>query len=381
MKKKNRIYLDNAATTPLHPLVFDEMVKILKNEFGNPSSIHETGRRAKTYLESSRKTIAECLNVRPSEIFFTSGATESLNTVIRSLSENKKIQHIITSPIEHPAVLHTIDYVHKRFHIPISYVDLQPSGEIVLESLESLLKNINKKCLVSLMHVNNEIGNITPIESVAEICKEYDAYFLCDTVQSIGLHKINLNQLHIQAVVSSAHKLHGPKGVGFLYLKEPVEPFIHGGAQERNMRGGTENLPGIVGMAKAFELASNEQEERYDYLKKLKLHFIKKLKEHLSDIQIIGSEDVNKTSPKIINLMFLKSTIDDLFLFKLDIEGIDASAGSACSSGSQIGSHVLHKLFPESKTTSIRFSFSIFNTIQEIDEAIAILKKCYNSCG
>ncbi|MFQ3576500.1 MAG: cysteine desulfurase family protein [Cytophagales bacterium] len=378
MSDKTRIYLDNAATTPMHPEVVEVMTEIMKSEFGNPSSIHFMGLRAKALIEKCRRTVATALNASPAEIFFTSGATESLNTVIRSLAEYQKIKHIITSPIEHHAVLHTVEHVQKLYGTSVTFVKLNEKGEVILEDLEQQLK-LYDNVLVCLMHANNEIGNLSPVEKIASLCRQEDAFFLCDTVQTLGLYPIDLQQFNADAIVGSAHKFYGPKGIGFLYLRNPIDPFIFGGAQERNFRGGTENLIGIVGLAKALDLFVKEQEHRFIQLQKLKSHFLNLVQQEIPEVQINGVGLGELCSPKIINLSFPNSHIDDLLLFKLDIEGLDASGGSACSSGSQIGSHVLNALNPGSETTTIRFSFGMFNTIEEIERSVMILKKCYQS--
>ena len=372
---EQRIYLDNAASTPLHPEVFETMMNTSKYIYGNPSSIHREGAVAKNLLEESRKILADFLHTSASQIFFTSGATESNNAMIRSACTSGKHQHIITSPLEHPAVLKSIQYYSSANSIQVHYINPDIHGNINLDELTQLLESNGKNIFVSLMHTHNELGTILPIRSVAELCQKHGAMFHSDTVQSIGLIDLNVTELKIDCIVGSAHKFYGPKGVGFMYLKEPahIQPFIYGGSQERNMRSGTENLIGIVGMIKAIELAKTEIDQRNKHIKILN----DKLRNGLVELNI--PHELNSPSsdciPKILNVYFDKSPNTDWLLMNLDIEGIAVSGGSACSSGSEKASHINEYIRPNSLGRSIRFSFSHMNTEEEIDYTLQVLKR------
>jgi cysteine desulfurase len=371
-----RIYLDNAATTPLDKEVIDEMVRVMETYYGNPSSIHAQGREVRTLLEKARKNVAGLLNATPAEIFFTSGGTEADNTAIRCGIQAFELKHVITSKIEHHAVEHTLDMLLKQGTIDqVSYVDIDEKGNINYGHLEELLKD-NPRSFVSLMHANNELGTLTDIERVGDLCEQYDAIFHCDTVQTMGHYPHNVRKLKAHFMVCAAHKLHGPKGVGFLYVNHNVKisPMIFGGAQERNMRGGTENVYGIVGLAKALENAYVHMDEHQTYIQGLKDYMIERLKAEIPGIQFNGETDPDKSLYTVLNVSFPEMDMADMLLFNLDINGISASGGSACSSGSNIGSHVLTGINADSNRPSIRFSFSKYNTKEELDFVVSKLK-------
>ncbi len=374
-----RIYLDNAATTPVDEQVFEAMKPYLTNVFGNPSSIHTHGREVKAAIEKSRKTIADLLNATPSEIFFTSGGTEADNTAIRCSVEALGIKHCITSRIEHHAVMHTMEHLQQLGKIKLSYVNLSEDGHIDYDHLEALLKKENKS-LVSLMHANNEIANLTDINKIGELCQEYGAVFHSDTVQSMGHYVHDVRQLKLHCMVGSAHKFHGPKGIGFLYINHDhkISPFIHGGAQERNMRGGTENVSGIIGLAKALEMAYENMEAHHSYIQGLKTRMITSLKEVIPDVGFNGDcANPDKSLYTVLNVCLPESDDNEMLLFNLDINKISASGGSACSSGSNVGSHVLSALKTDPNRGAIRFSFSKFNTAKEIDYTVEKLAEFY----
>ena len=372
-----QIYLDNAATTPIREEVVDAMIPVLRNQYGNPSSIHGFGREVRAAIETARKKVATLLHTSPSEIFFTSGGTEANNTAIRCTILDMKLKHAITSPIEHHAVLHTLEDLAERGIIKLSLVKIDPQGKVDLENLEELLKN-NERSFVSLMHANNEIGTVLPIEKAGTICRKYDAVFHSDTVQTMGHFRHNLNELPVDFVSCAAHKFHGPKGVGFLYINHRVKikPFITGGAQERNMRGGTENVYGIIGLAKALELAYEEMDEDIRYISSLKKYMINRLREEIPGVAFNG--DISENSLyTVLNVSFPPSENSEMLLFNLDIAGIAASGGSACSSGSDVGSHVLKAIQSDPDRPAIRFSFSRFNTKDEIDYCVEKLRELF----
>lgn len=373
-----RIYLDHAATTPLDNRVLETMLPYLKDTYGNPSSIHTHGREARTIIEKARKVVAEIIQASPAEIFFTSGGTEADNTILISSVFSLKIKHIITSPIEHHAVLHTAEWIQKAGLAQIHFVKIDSMGIIDYDSLKLLTKEY-PGALVSLMHANNELGNITDILLVADICKSSGCYFHSDTVQTMGQIKFDLKSTPIDFLVGAAHKFNGPKGVGFMYNREKLAPLIHGGAQERNMRGGTENLYGIVGLAKALELAYQELFDTQKHISSLKASMMELLSTKITDISFNGNwNNPQNQLPKILSATFPKSTSNDLMLFSLDIEGVSASGGSACASGSSLGSHVLQAIMPDSEKTTIRFSFGKQNTLEEINRAVQILENVYH---
>ncbi|MEO8150197.1 MAG: cysteine desulfurase family protein [Bacteroidia bacterium] len=372
-----KVYFDNAATTPIRPEVVEVMIPMLKDGFGNPSSIHSYGRQVRAAIETSRKKVASLLNCTPGEIFFTSGGTEANNMAIRCSIEQMKLTHAITSPIEHHAVLHTLEDLHHLGKIKLSLVKIDNQGKVDLNDLEELLKN-NPRSFVSLMNANNEIGSITPLNEVGELCKKYDAIFHSDTVQTMGHYRFNLQNTHVHFINCAAHKFHGPKGIGFIYINNKIKiaPFITGGAQERNMRGGTENVYGIVGLAKALELAYTNLEEDVEYISGIKKYMHDKLVESIPGVQFNG--DVSENSLyTVLNVSFPPAEFAEMMLFNLDIKGIAASGGSACSSGSEIGSHVLTAIGADPERPAVRFSFSRMNKKDEVDYVIGVLKDLY----
>jgi cysteine desulfurase len=372
----NRIYLDNAATTPLDKDVMAEMLHVMETYYGNPSSIHAQGREVRTLLEKARKTVAGLLHAVPAEIFFTSGGTEADNTAIRCGIQAYGIKHVITSKLEHHAVEQTLEMLLKQGTIDqVSFVDVDAKGNVDYSHLEHLLKN-NSRSFVSLMHANNELGTLTDIEKVGDLCEQYEAIFHCDTVQTMGHYRHDVKKLKAHFIVCAAHKLHGPKGVGFLYVNHNVKisPMIFGGAQERNMRGGTENVYGIVGLAKALENAYAHMDEHQAYIQGLKDYLIERLQAEIPGIQFNGEIEAGKSLYTVLNVSFPEMDMADMLLFNLDINGISASGGSACSSGSNIGSHVLTGINADANRPSIRFSFSKYNTKEELDFVVSKLK-------
>ncbi|MGA0555457.1 cysteine desulfurase family protein [Larkinella sp. VNQ87] len=380
-----RAYFDNAATTRLDPDVLEAMLPLMTEDFGNPSSIHAHGRKVRTAIEKARKTVASLLHTSPAEIFFTSGGTEADNTAIRSSIETYGLTHAITSPLEHHAVLHTLEHLAKKNVIKLSLVEVDEDGRINLAHLEELL-HAHPDTLVSLMHGNNEIGNLLDLNAVGQLCQEYQAVFHSDTVQTMGHFRHNLQHLPVDFIVGAAHKFHGPKGVGFLYVnantksgRGPIHPFVHGGSQERNMRGGTENVYGIVGLAKALEIAYAQMENHRQHIESLKSRMIEQLRERLEGVSFNGlSADLSASLYTVLNVSLPASDLSDMLLFNLDIAGISASGGSACTSGSNLGSHVLSAL-PNNDPDrgAIRFSFSKYNTADEVDYAVNTLVELY----
>jgi cysteine desulfurase len=374
-----KIYLDNAATTPLDPEVFEAMRPFMLEDFGNPSSVHSHGRKVRAAIESSRKKIAELLNCTPGEIIFTSGGTEADNALIMSGIKTYNIKHAISSPIEHHAVTHTLDTMQKQGLIQLHHVNLDSKGHVDLNHLESLLKQY-PNVLVSLMHANNEIGNLLDIQKVGQLADQYNAFFHSDTVQTMGHYRHDMKNLHVCGMTAGAHKFHGPKGTGFMYIRKgrKIEQFIHGGAQERNMRGGTENTYGIIGLAKAFEIAYRDMDEHKNYILGLKSRMIEKLKQEIPGVDFHGdSANLEKSLYTVLNVCLPESDENDMLLFNLDLQGISASGGSACSSGATTGSHVLGALYPGSKKGAVRFSFSKYNKAEEIDYTVSKLAEMF----
>ena len=366
------VYFDNAATTPISKKVLDKMIPYMEDGFGNPSSIHKRGREIKSVIEKSRSKVADILSCEPGEIFFTSGGTEADNMFIINTVLEKKIDTVITSKVEHHAVLHCCDYLNKTQNINIKYVSINDNGEVDLDDLEKITSN-NKNSLVSLMHGNNEIGNINDLKAISKICEKNNVIFHSDTVQTIGHYAIDLNKINIQGIVGSAHKFHGPKGIGFLYLnnKHKISPFIHGGAQERNMRGGTENVYGIVGLSEALTLAYENMATHKEKIIALKSHMIESLRQKVKGVKFNGlSSDLDNSLYTVLNASIPNVDDQQMFLFNLDINNIAASAGSACSSGSDSGSHVLKEIKTEEGFVNVRFSFSKYNSIEEVDYVI-----------
>ena len=366
------VYFDNAATTPMDKTVLEKMLPYLENGFGNPSSIHKKGREIKSVIEKCRSKIASLLSCEPGEIFFTSGGTEADNMFILNTAIEKKLDTIITSKLEHHAVLHCCEYLEKSYKKNIKFVDSDEKGVIDLDHLESLMKS-SPNSLVTIMHGNNEIGNLNDIKKISRICEQYETIFHSDTVQTVGHYNLNLNDLNIHGIVGSAHKFHGPKGVGFLYLnnKHKISPFIHGGAQERNMRGGTENVYGIVGLTEALELSIINMADHAKKVSNLKKYMIEKLTHAVDGIKFNGqSSDLNNSLYTVLNVSIPNMNDQQMFLFNLDINNIAASAGSACTSGSEVGSHVLAQIKKNKGHVSVRFSFSKMNSKEEVDYTV-----------
>ena len=366
------VYFDNAATTPMDKTVLEKMLPYLENGFGNPSSIHKKGREIKSVIEKCRSKIASLLSCEPGEIFFTSGGTEADNMFILNTAIEKKLDTIITSKLEHHAVLHCCEYLERSYKKNIKFVDSDEKGVIDLDHLESLMKS-SPNSLVTIMHGNNEIGNLNDIKKISRICEQHETIFHSDTVQTVGHYNLNLNDLNIHGLVGSAHKFHGPKGVGFLYLnnKHKISPFIHGGAQERNMRGGTENVYGIVGLAKALDLSISNMADHTKKISNLKKYMIEKLTHAVDGIKFNGqSSDLNNSLYTVLNVSIPNMNDQQMFLFNLDINNIAASAGSACTSGSEVGSHVLAQIKKNKGHASVRFSFSKMNSKEEVDYTV-----------
>lgn len=370
-----KVYLDNAATTRLDDEVLQSMLPYMKEEFGNPSSIHAFGRKTRSAIETARKTVARLLNVTPAEIFFTSGGTEADNMAIVKAIETFGIKHAISSKIEHHAVEHTLQELEKAGKIKLSWLNLDKKGNVDLAHLEELLK-AHPKSFVSLMHANNEIGTLLPINKVGELCEKYDSIFHSDTVQTMGHFAMDLRAMKVHMVTCAAHKFHGPKGVGFLYINHDLKlkPLIYGGAQERNMRGGTENVYGIVGLAKAFEICYREMKEHQDKIRGLKNYMREQLQKNIPGVEFNGETDEHSLYT-VLNVLLPHTEEGEMLLFNLDINGIAASGGSACSSGSNQGSHVLRGLGIDMTRPSVRFSFSKYNTKEEVDFAVSKLKE------
>lgn len=366
------VYLDNAATTPLDPLVLDAMMPYMTEHFGNPSSTHAFGRKTKNAIEISRKKVADYLNAEPSEIIFTSGGTEADNMALRCGVMDLGVKRIITSCIEHHAVGHTAEHLRDHFNIQVEYVKLNQDGHVNVQHLEELLSNDSLKTMVSLMHGNNEIGNLISLEAISNLCKKYKAYFHSDTVQTMGHYRFDMKAIDIDFVTCAAHKFHGPKGVGFLYINKntPIEYMMSGGSQERGHRGGTENLYGIVGLAKAMEIAHDHMEEHQVSIQGLKTYMKEQLQEMIPNIIINGEENSERSLYTVLSVCFPLSERSSMFLFNLDINGVCVSGGSACTAGSNVGSHVLAALPNSQNCQPVRFSFGRFTTKEEIDYAL-----------
>jgi cysteine desulfurase len=369
-----RIYFDNAATTALDPEVLEAMLPYMTKHFGNPSSIYSYGRETRLAIETARKTVARLLNAHPGEIFFTSGGTESNNTAILSSIRDLGCRHIISSPIEHHAVLHTIEHYACGENVTSSYVKLLPDGHVDLADLEEQLKEQKERCLVSLMHANNEIGNLLDIDAVGNLCKQYNAIFHSDCVQTVGHYPLDLRKTPVHFISGAGHKFHGPKGVGILYVNDNirVKPFIFGGGQERNMRAGTENLYGIVGFAKALELAYARVEEEHSYILSLKNYMREKLVATIPNVSFNGDSE-GRCLYTVLSVAFPKTEKSEMILFNLDINQICVSGGSACSSGADQGSHVIRAINNDPNKVTVRFSFSRHNTREEVDAVVSKL--------
>jgi len=376
-----KVYLDNAATTPMAKEVIGVMMDVMTKTFGNPSSIHAFGREAKVIIENSRRTIGKYINAEPKEIIFTSGGTEADNMAILCAVRDLGVRHIISSSIEHHAVEHSLDNVKGNFDCKISLVNVDEKGNVDLNHLETLLSSHTEKTLVSLMHANNEIGTLLPIKEVSKMCKKHKAYFHSDTVQTMSHYPIDLKEIDIDFVTCSAHKFHGPKGVGFLYKNKdiPLKPLIEGGSQERGLRGGTENITGIAGLAKAIELANTDIDSHIKAVQSLKDYMIEELQSKIGGVDVIGEVNPDKSLYTVLNVFFPKFSKQDMLLFMLDLEGIACSGGSACTAGANTGSHVLRGIKADTTRQNIRFSFSRFSTKEEIDYTIQKLVKIFKS--
>lgn len=376
-----RIYFDNAATTAMDKEVVEAMLPYMTNHFGNPSSIYSYGRETRMAIEHARKSVAKLLGVKPGSIFFTSGGTESNNTAIAASIRDLGCTHIITSPIEHHAVLHTVEHYGHDQHISTSFVKLDQDGHVDLSDLETQLKQLGesgKKCMVSLMHANNEIGLLLPIKTVGEICEKFNAIFHSDCVQTVGHYPVNLAEIKVHFISAASHKFHGPKGVGILYVNEniSIKPFIFGGGQERNMRAGTENVYGIVGFAKALEIAMRDYEKTSAYIRDLKLYMADQLKKNIEGVTFnCGADPEASGLYTVLSACFPKTEKSEFLLMNLDINNICASGGSACSSGADAGSHVMRALNKSDQHVTVRFSFSKYNTKGEVDRVVEKLKQ------
>jgi cysteine desulfurase len=371
----NRIYLDNAATTALDPRVLEAMMPYFTEKFGNPSSIYSYGRESRLAIENARKTVARILGAHPAEIFFTSGGTESSNTAISAAVRDLGCRHIISSAIEHHATTHTIDWLVSTGEVTLRNVKVNSNGHIDLAHLEQLLQQNKEKCLVTLMHANNEIGNLLNIHTVGELCKKHKAIFHSDTVQTVGHYAFDLRHTPVHFITGAAHKFHGPKGVGLLYVNENVQikPMIHGGSQERNMRAGTENLYGIVGFAKALEIAAAEYDSDKKNIAELKAYMAGRLQQEIGGLQFNG-DPFGESLYAVLNVSVPKTEKSEMILFNLDINGICASGGSACTSGVDIGSHVIRAINANPNQVPVRFSFNRYNTREEVDTVVEKMK-------
>lgn len=370
----DRIYFDNAATTPLDPLVLEAMMPYLTDKFGNPSSIYSYGRETRLAIENARKSIARLIGAHPGEVFFTSGGTESINKALSSAVTELGCKRIITSPIEHHATLHTVEHLSSVYGTAVQYLPLLQDGHLDLEKLNEWLADSDIPTLVTLMHANNEIGNLLDIERVSMLCQKYKARFFCDTVQTITHYELDLSKILIDFIACAAHKFHGPKGIGFLYVNErnKISPLQYGGSQERNMRAGTENVYGIVGLAKAMDLAASHMQEDTKYISQLKHYLAEGLQKTFPNIRFNGDWKGNSLYT-ILNAGFPKTDKSEMMLYNLDIHGICASGGSACSSGAATGSHVIESVYPGVEQMAVRFSFSKYNTLQEVDSVLKTL--------
>lgn len=360
--------MDNAATTALDAQVLEAMMPYLTSYYGNPSSIYSYGRESRLAIENARKSVAKILNAHPAEIFFTSGGTESSNTAITAAVRDLGCKHIISSEIEHHATLHTIQYLQQSGEVTVSYVKLLSDGNIDLNDLERLLAESKEKTLVTLMHANNETGSMIDLHTVGELCKKYGAVFHSDTVQTVGHFPFDLRKTPVDFITGAGHKFHGPKGVGILYINENVKikPFLHGGSQERNMRAGTENLYGIVGFAKALEIAAANYETDKNYIKSIKLYMVSQLEKNIKGVSFNGNVLTNSLYT-VLSVNFPKTDKSEMILFNMDINNICVSGGSACSSGADTGSHVMRAINNDADVVTVRFSFSKYNKKEEVD--------------
>lgn len=376
-----RVYLDNAATTPMAPEVLEAMMPFFKDHFGNPSAQHAFGRETRAAIEQARKSVAGHLQAKASEIVFTSGGTESNNLALMCAVRDLGVQRIITSPIEHHCVLHTVDWLKDHHNINVEFLPLQDCGRVDISDLDQRLAASDEMTLVSVMHANNEIGIINDICRIGEICQDHNAYFHSDTVQTMAHYAFDTSMMHIHFLTGSAHKFHGPKGVGFLYARKGlnVHPLIHGGGQERNKRAGTENVYGIVGLAKAMEMAYADLANEQEHIQGLKSYFLEQLQANFQDLKINGSETPAEGLYTVLNVSFPPDEKGSLLLFNLDMEGIAASGGSACNSGASGVSHVIRAVNGDSDRISVRFSFSRYITRDELDYALSKVFKVFGA--
>ncbi|NDC77379.1 MAG: cysteine desulfurase [Chitinophagia bacterium] len=367
----DRIYLDNAATTSLDPAVLAAMMPYLTERFGNPSSIYSYGRETRLAVETARKSVARILNTRPATIFFTSGGTESSNTAICGAVRDLGCRRIVTSPVEHHATLHTVENLQRRGEAVVEHVRLRPDGHIDLADLDRILVNGDGPALVTLMHANNEVGNLTDIRAVGEICRRHGAYFHSDTVQTVGHFPIDLQDLPVDFITGSGHKFHGPKGSGILYVREGIalSPFLQGGGQERNMRAGTENLYGIVGFARALELATERYEEDRAHVTSLKRSLMEGLRRSVDGVRFHGDPE-GESLYTVLNVSLPRTERSEMILYNLDMAGVCVSGGSACTSGANQGSHVIRAIYGDEGGVAVRFSFCRHNTPEEVDRVV-----------
>lgn len=371
-----RVYFDNAATTALDPEVLKSMQTSMSELFGNPSSIHAEGRKVRAAIEAARKTVAECIGASIGEVFFTSGGTESNNMALKCAVRDQGVRRIISSPIEHHCVLHSLENLEQHHEVQVEYVQVDNRGRVDYLHLESLLAGSNSKTLVTLMHANNEVGTLLDMERVATLCEQYNALLHSDTVQTVGHFPVDVSKTKIHYLSGAAHKFHGPKGVGFIYINgdNQLKPFIDGGSQERNMRGGTENVYGIIGLAKALELATVEMESRRAHIDSIRSYAREQLEANIPNISFRGDYDGDYLYT-VLSVAFPPSAKSDLLLLSLDIAGICASGGSACSSGAEVQSHVVTALGTHQDYKTIRFSFSHYNDKSEVDYLVEQLQK------
>lgn len=372
-----KVYFDSAATTAMDPEVIEEMNLYMREDYGNPSSTHSFGRRTRAAIDMARKRVASHVNAEPGEIIFTSGGTEADNMAILCSVNDLGITHAITSAIEHHAVLYPLEQLAEEGKIKLSIVDVDDLGRVDLDHLEKLLQD-NERSFVSLMHANNELGNLLPLKEVGEICKSYDAILHSDTVQTIAHYKLDVKDLGVHFITCAGHKFHGPKGCGFLYVNNSIKvnPIIRGGSQERSMRAGTENVYGILGLAKALDIAYEHLEDHSDYILGLKRYMITRLKNEFPGVRFNGDAE-GESLYTVLNVCLPETDKKEMLLFSLDIEGIAVSGGSACSSGSDVGSHVLNAIGSDPNRPAVRFSFSKYNAKEEIDYTIKKLKAIY----
>ena len=379
----NKIYLDNAATTPLSEEVIDAMVGVLKNNYGNPSSTHSLGQEAKILIENVRRDVAEYLKVSPAEIIFTSCGTESNNMIIKSCVDNLAVERIISSPLEHKCVAETVMDMKKRRGVEVAYLRPDKKGDFSLEQLEKLLKSSDKKTFVTLMHANNEIGNLIDIKKIAQLCKENNALFHSDTVQSMAHMDLDFSDIPVDFASCSAHKFHGPKGSGFAFIRKAsgLKGIITGGPQERSLRAGTENVCGIVGLGKALEIYLKNMDIYANHIKDIKQYTIDQLSQKIAGVKFNGrSAEMDNSLYTVLSVLLPFK--DPMIGLKLDMKGIAISQGSACSSGASKPSMVMMMVVDEEEmdqTTPLRVSFSHFTTKEDIDALVNAVEEIAES--